>query len=464
MNIIRKLLVATVLILSLFIDAPPARAQQCYDQYQNPIPCPKPNKLTAACLATPRAGPAPLTVKFQASPDGGSGVFSYYWTFGEPGAPDSSEQSPTYIYKTPGLYLAAVHVNSPPGSDKFVNCQVVIDVSEPPTPTPTPTATAFPEDVVPYLCGYNTVTRTVTKSDGTVETYTEKEPIWCAATVTPAPGPTLECSGAPTTGASPLTVKFQSSPGGGTGMYDFYWTFGEPGAAGSSEQSPTFTYLNPGTYSAAVRMMSPPGQDPLNPQPGTFADCRIIVVVSDSPPAASSSPGQTGPFGLPLTGILTGGLLLLIGGLGLGSGYAILKARSHAPGNEELGTSDSNGISGEGKSDINHLSREFSTSYDDGSGQEKGAPQSAVSSEDPELTRITKRQDFERARGSTRVDREDLLRGDEQGEVKSHDMTSNTGGSEITGVSYDEHGNINGFDLNADEHESNGGDDTENED
>jgi hypothetical protein len=113
---------------------------------------------------------------------------------------------------------------------------------------------------------------------------------------TPIPPPTLTCNARPKAGVAPLTVNFDSAPAGGTGTYGFYWVFGPPGAT-SSLQNPTFIYPDPGTYNAVVRVTSPP-QDPTNPQPGTFADCRIIITVFE--PTPIPAPTATPLFGLQL--------------------------------------------------------------------------------------------------------------------------------------------------------------------
>jgi hypothetical protein len=96
---------------------------------------------------------------------------------------------------------------------------------------------------------------------------------------------TLSCTAQPNDGRAPLTVNFGAVASGGTGQYQFHWVFGEPGAPSSAERNPTFTYrLGPTQgdfvqYAAVVRAMSPAGQDPENPRPGTFADCRRVITV-----------------------------------------------------------------------------------------------------------------------------------------------------------------------------------------
>src|SRR6266508_1247337 len=142
-------------------------------------------------------------------------------------------------------------------------------------PRPTKTATDIPP------------TRTFTPTQTSTATSTFTPTLTPSATLVPVV--MLTCDATPKTGSAPLSVKFTSSPGGGTGVYGFRWDFGESDSS-SSEQSPTFVYKDPGSYFAVVRLISPP-QDSSNPQPGTFADCRVAVTVTEATLTAT----PTGP-------------------------------------------------------------------------------------------------------------------------------------------------------------------------
>jgi hypothetical protein len=107
----------------------------------------------------------------------------------------------------------------------------------------------------------------------------------------PPTGVSVTCTARPRDGTAPLAVDFTATPSGGTGQYQFDWVFGEPGSPRVSDQNPSFTYTDEPPagqqfiqYSAVVRVMSPPGQDPLNPRPGQFADCRQIITVRRGDP------------------------------------------------------------------------------------------------------------------------------------------------------------------------------------
>jgi len=64
-------------------------------------------------------------------------------------------------------------------------------------------------------------------------------------------------SGTPTTGTAPLQVSFTDSS---TGEIDSWsWTFGDGGS--STDQNPTYTYDDPGTYTVALEVTGPGGSD-----------------------------------------------------------------------------------------------------------------------------------------------------------------------------------------------------------
>ena len=52
----------------------------------------------------------------------------------------------------------------------------------------------------------------------------------------------------------PLVVSFAAFPAGGTGDNTFVWDFGDGGS--SRNPTPGYTYENPGTFDATVRVTS----------------------------------------------------------------------------------------------------------------------------------------------------------------------------------------------------------------
>ncbi|MDD4351867.1 MAG: PKD domain-containing protein [Candidatus Gracilibacteria bacterium] len=77
--------------------------------------------LNASATASPTAGIAPLTVNFSTGT-----AASYSWNFGD-GSAVSSEQNPSHIYQTPGVYTATVTVTSVDGATD--SSTVAINVS-----------------------------------------------------------------------------------------------------------------------------------------------------------------------------------------------------------------------------------------------------------------------------------------------------------------------------------------------
>ena len=67
-----------------------------------------PTALNANYVASPPVGQAPLPVKFAATANGGSGPYSYRWTFGD--GSTSTAQNPEHTYQTGGSYAVTLTV------------------------------------------------------------------------------------------------------------------------------------------------------------------------------------------------------------------------------------------------------------------------------------------------------------------------------------------------------------------
>ena len=80
--------------------------------------------VTAAFSGTPTSGPAYLSVKFtDASTSTDCTLSSWSWTFGDGGT--STEQNPTYIYKTPGLYTVSLTASCSGASDTMTKTSYI---------------------------------------------------------------------------------------------------------------------------------------------------------------------------------------------------------------------------------------------------------------------------------------------------------------------------------------------------
>jgi PKD repeat protein len=67
-------------------------------------------KLSVSISASPTSGTAPLTVSFTSYVSGGTGSYSYFWTFGDGGT--STSANTTHTYNTPGTYTVQLTVKS----------------------------------------------------------------------------------------------------------------------------------------------------------------------------------------------------------------------------------------------------------------------------------------------------------------------------------------------------------------
>jgi len=64
----------------------------------------------------------------------------------------------------------------------------------------------------------------------------------------------VACEAAPRSGAAPLRVQFATFPTGGTGAYEFLWSFGDGNV--SPNPNPANVFLDNGVYAATVRVTS----------------------------------------------------------------------------------------------------------------------------------------------------------------------------------------------------------------
>ncbi|MES2766409.1 MAG: PKD domain-containing protein [Bacteroidota bacterium] len=111
--------------------------------------------------------------------------------------------------------------------------------------------------------------------------------------------PIANFSGTPVSGCSPLTVQFTDGSGGAT---SWSWTFGN--GATSTQQNPTVTYQNPGTYSVTLVVTNTSGSNMLtktnyitvfgHPQPNAGDDRSICI--GKSTQLGGTPTGGQGPF------------------------------------------------------------------------------------------------------------------------------------------------------------------------
>jgi uncharacterized repeat protein (TIGR01451 family) len=91
---------------------------------------------TAAPVATPTSGSAPLTVAFDgtASTDPEGGTLAYAWDFNGDGTDDATTATASYSYQSSGTYLARLRVTDPGGLSDSKTVAITVD-NTPPVPT-----------------------------------------------------------------------------------------------------------------------------------------------------------------------------------------------------------------------------------------------------------------------------------------------------------------------------------------
>ena len=204
--------------------------------------------------ASVTSGPSPLTVTFAANASGGSGPFSYQWTFGD--GQSSSSQNPSHTYTINAHYtvnLIAKDANQTVGN-------------------------ATPIDI----------------------------------TVTPALS--VSASVLRAAGDGSLTAAFTGSPAGGAGPYVFAWAFGD--GQSSNAQNPSHTYGAVGAYSArltvtdsrSVSATSSSLSIMVNAMPAATATANLAAV--DAPAAVGFTSSQDPSHVYATAGTYTVGLVM----------------------------------------------------------------------------------------------------------------------------------------------------------
>ena len=103
-------------------------------------------------------------------------------------------------------------------------------------------------------------------------------------TSTPPNGTDLIASftASPTQGVAPLTVSFNDQSSGTISSYE--WSFGD--GQGSIEQNPSYSYGEPGTYTATLTVTGPDGTD--------STTTSIVVTSTAGAPDPTGGMGTTG--------------------------------------------------------------------------------------------------------------------------------------------------------------------------
>jgi hypothetical protein len=119
-------------------------------------------------------------------------------------------------------------------------------------------------------------------------------PLTPSPVIVPPGGPlAVACQATPRTGDAPLRVDFATFSSGGTGTYEFLWSFGDGDT--SANPNPAHTFLSAGVFNATVRVAS--GAE--------ITSCSRPITVT-TPPTAPPPTAPTPPTTFKLTVGLTG--------------------------------------------------------------------------------------------------------------------------------------------------------------
>ncbi len=237
---------------------------------------------TAAFIASPLSGTAPLLVNFNAatSTDTDGFIVSYDWDFGD--GSTGTGVTPNHTYTESGVYMITLTVTDNDGlTDSFEESINVIIQLEAPTPFFIATenflevtfdasgSTDIDGEIVSYDWSFgdgNTATGvttvhtyasagmyvailTVTDNDNLSSTYTYTFFVEAPPSLE---NPTAFFTASPISGDAPLFVSFNasgSSDSDGT-IVSYIWDYGD-GSNGTGQMS-SHTYTNPGTYTAEL--------------------------------------------------------------------------------------------------------------------------------------------------------------------------------------------------------------------
>lgn len=275
----------------------------------------------ASFTGKPTCGKAPLSVKFNDTSTGSP--TSWYWVFGD--GTNATEQNPVHVYTTAGKYTVSMMVTNAGGSNTSTRIDYIAvsgSVKPPvanfygkPTSGKAPVSVKFTDTstgspttwywdfgdgtnatdrnaVHSYtIPGKYTVSLTVTNAGGS-NTKTRTEYI----TVKGTPPPTANFNGKPTSGKTPLSVKFTDTSTGSPTSW--FWEFGD--GTNDTVQHPVHPYTAAGKYTVSLMASNAGGNT-------TKTRTQYITVTGSTPtPTHTCTPSQCEPHEVPLvTGSIT---------------------------------------------------------------------------------------------------------------------------------------------------------------
>ncbi len=258
------------------------------------------------------SGAAPLTVQFTDESTGSP--TSWAWDFDGDNVVDSTDQSPTFTFTTPGVYTVQLTATNAVSENTVTKTDLVTAIGAPvvdftATPTSGPSAltvdftdaSSAAAEVAPDSWAWDF------DNDGTVDstlqnpqfTYGTPGTYAVTLTATNVAGSTSETktgfvevftpvvagfTPSTTSGGAPLTVSFTNTSVGAT---DYLWDFGD-GSQTVTSANPTHTYSLSGTFTVELTATGPGGVDTATAS--ITANCvttaSFTIAVSGSPASA----------------------------------------------------------------------------------------------------------------------------------------------------------------------------------
>ncbi|HYD03402.1 MAG TPA: PKD domain-containing protein, partial [Alphaproteobacteria bacterium] len=273
------------------------------------------NTLTTSCVATPTSGNAPLTVAFGSTTSGGTGSYTYRWTFGDNTNSTTTTSTTSHTYNNAGSYTASLTVTDGAGNTATANCGPSAITVNPVTPALTAACSANPTNgnaplavtfnatgtggsgAYTYTYNYDSTSSFTTTDSTSIFTYNNAGTYNPTLTITDAAGNTatadcgtditvtnptpvnlsVSCLASPSSGNAPLNVTFVIGASGGSGVYTYTYNYDSTSSFTTNSSTSIFTYNTVGTYTPDVDVVDSLGNS-------GSTTCGLIVI-SNAPPA-----------------------------------------------------------------------------------------------------------------------------------------------------------------------------------
>jgi len=229
--------------------------------------------LSASATASPTSGDAPLTVRFTGSAGGGTPPYTYRWEFGD--GLSSTIQNPSHTYETAGNYIAILTVTDRVAAKAVALINISVSAL---TATITWNLTAplivrftgnASGGTPPYTYHWEFGDGQASSDQNPSHAYSAAGSYSVSLAVTDSISATAMATihidlgvpaalhaiinVSPTSGKTPLMVRFSGSASGGTAPYAYRWDFGD-GQSGTGQYL-FHVYYAPGTYEATLTVV-----------------------------------------------------------------------------------------------------------------------------------------------------------------------------------------------------------------